>query len=539
MSFTGRGSASSAPLGTCKLKSGSGCGLMADDIDQYTPLQALRGEFNISEWKPPGPKSLAYTQSTALIRAMAGPVGCAKTTTAEINEVFCAIKSPQCLDGVRRYSCLTIRDTYRQLYKTAIATWNAWFPQTVGKWSGGQDRPAEHRLLFIDDYGPVEFTMMFAAIPDQDIRDWLDGFEVSSIFMNAATSLPAELLRYGASRIGRYPAQRLLPKGYKIDKHIAMDLNKSDVDSWLYEMLVLNLNRDTTDFFDFPGGLDPDAENIKNLNPTYYQDMLRLNPKWWVDIYVNNRWGPSRDGRPVFDTFRQNRHVANGDFDALEDLPLMIGLDAGTLTGGRPSAVFFQVTPFGRARVVDELYLGRCGPTRFFNALIERLSQPHLAPAAHDIRAWCDPSAFGGADEESGELTWVQVGEEALGITIEMPESNELENFRLETIRILLGIAEGDELGLVLSPRCKILIKGFNSGYFYEIKQLAAGVKEDPKPKKNDCSHPMDALGHGLTGHFGKAFVEGAVRHRLDPSRTQHGAWSAPGFSANFDLFGS
>ncbi|MEO0606611.1 MAG: hypothetical protein AAFY82_00160 [Pseudomonadota bacterium] len=510
---------------------------MADDLDDYRPLEELAGDFNITGWQPPGPKSLAYLSSSGLVRALAGPYGCGKTTTVFIGEVFNAMRSPICLDGVRRYSLLTTRDSYRQLYKTAISTWHQWFPPTVGVWSGGQDRPAEHKLKFVDDHGPVEFTHQFAALPDMDIRDWLDGFEVSAIFMNAATSQPKEVMSFGLGRIGRYPRQALLPPGYKIDKHVAMDLNKSDVDHWIYDTLEAARDRDVVDFIDLPGGMEKGAENLQNLTPGYYEDMARANPDWWVRIYVHNRWGPSRHGNPVYDTFRQNRHVANGDLDALPELELYIGLDAGTEVGGRPAAVFFQVTPFGRARVIDELYLGRCGPSRFFEAMLRKLEEPHLREANTRMRAWCDPSAFGGADTESGEMTWVEVGEAALGIPILPAESNELEGFRLETVRILLREAEGDEQGLILSPRCVILIKGFNSAYAYEIKEIAGVKREDPKPKKNEVSHPHDALQHGVTGFFGKSFVENAVRRRrLNPDDARIGE-RQHGFQMDFDLF--
>jgi hypothetical protein len=291
------------------------------------------------------------------------------------------------------------------------------------------------------------------------------------------------------------------------------------------------------DFIDLPGGMDPGAENVGNLTPGYYQAMIKANPEWWVNIYVHNRWGPSRHGRPVYDTFRQDRHVARHDFDADPSLDLCIGLDAGTETGGRPAAVIFQVTPFGRVRILDELYLGRCGPSKFFEALLGLLDQKHLRAAAHRLRIWCDPSAFGGGDKESGEATWVEMGEEALGVQIDPPESNELEGFRLETVRILLREAEGDEQGIVFSPRCGLLIKGMNSGYCYEIREIAGKRTEDPKPKKNDASHPQDALGHGLTGFFGRAFVTNATRRRIDPERQGARGLSTPGFTADFDLF--
>lgn len=511
---------------------------MVDNVDEYRPLGELAAENDITKWMPPGPLSLEYMGLQTPIRALAGPYGCGKTTTVFISEVMNGMKSPICLDGVRRYSLLTVRDSYRQLYKTAIRTWHEWFKPTAGEWSGGQDRPAEHKLKFQDEYGPVEFTNQFAAIPDMDIRDWLDGYEISAIFMNAATSIPREVLTFGTGRIGRHPRQQLLPKGYKIDKHVAMDLNKADVDNWLYDLLEATRDPRIVGFVDLPGGMDPGAENLENLTPGYYSDMVAANPDWWNNIYVHNRWGPSRHGRPVYDTFRQHRHVAREDFEARSDLELLIGFDAGTLNGGRPSAVFGQVTPSGRVRIIDELYLGRCGPTRFFEAVLRKLEEPHLRAANMRIRAWCDPSAFGGADHESGEKTWVEIGEAALGIVIEPTESNELEGFRLETVRILLRESEGDEQGLLISPRCVILIKGFNSGYCYEIKEIAGVKKEDPTPKKNEVSHPHDSLQYLVTGFFGKVFVENAMRRRrLDP-RDGEFERRQSGFSLNFDPLG-
>src|SRR5689334_24455296 len=78
--------------------------------------------------RPPSSPLVPYTtlfrSSTALIRGLLGPLGSGKTTTCLVGQVEAAIKAPRCLDGVRRWRVLAIRDNYRQLYKTLIPSWH-------------------------------------------------------------------------------------------------------------------------------------------------------------------------------------------------------------------------------------------------------------------------------------------------------------------------------------------------------------------------------------------------------------------------------
>lgn len=513
---------------------------MVDNIHEYQRIdQFLEGtELTAATWKAPGPMSLAYVKSDNIIRGMIGPNGCGKTTTMEMGEVFCAIRAPMCRDGVRRYRTLFLRDTLRQLYRTTISTWNSIFPQTAGQWSGGQDRPAEHKLKLVDDYGPIELEALFSAIPDTSIRDWYDGFEPTSICANGVNAMPEDVFTFGLGRIGRFPKKALLVPGFDNEKHFGFDMNKADVDHWCYETFINRMDPAFMTILDFPGGMDPNAENRENLPSNYYEDMIRVNAarQWYIDIFVHNKWGASRSGTAVYPDYDDRRHLAREDRVADPGLELCLGLDAGTVVGGRPSAVFFQVGADARVIVLDELYLGRSGPTPFFEALLARLDMPHLRPASSRLRAWCDPSAFYGADKESGEMTWVDKGEMALGITIEEPESNELEGFRLETVRVLLNKRTEGVEAFSIDPRCKRLRGGFNSGYRYKRTIMASGVKEDPKPEKNDWSHPHDALQHGLTGYFGRSLVIESGRARS--ARHEAGGAGAPRpFTLDFDPF--
>ncbi|MCI5045622.1 MAG: hypothetical protein MRY72_13075 [Aquisalinus sp.] len=513
---------------------------MVDNIDDYQKLGEITEGWDITSWQSPGPVSSAFLASTALIRVLIGPKGSGKTSTCEIAEVLNAMAMPRCFDGVRRYRTLTVRDTYRELYQTAIQSWQDWFPPNVGNWSGGQDRPAEHELKFIDDYGPVEFVMEFAALPDTGIEKWFDGKQMTGMFMNGAPSMKREILQYGLSRVGRFPPAKSLPVDYRdlINdeiKHVSMDANKTDVDHWFYDLCVTNVPLDA-EIFDMPGGYDDDAENLAHLNGgrRYYDAMARNNPKWLVDIEVHNKWGPSRDGVPIYSRYNDRDHLLPNDIDVIPELDLLIGLDAGTLSGGRPSAVFGQVTPLGQAVSIDELYLGRCGPTRFFEALLGKLKVSHLRNF-RNLRVWADPSAFVGADREGGEQTWVDIGEQALGVAIQAPESNELENFRLETKRVLLRTSidepgiQGTRYRYLVCPRCKYIRKGNNSGYRYKLDPKG---QEQAKPEKNESSHPQDGEQYFHTGYFGRDLVRQSVS-----SRAQQGWGGTQNFGSNFDVF--
>src|SRR5690348_8970953 len=123
---------------------------MVDNVDQYRPLDELVSGLDLRTWKSPGPVSSAYMKSEALIRGLLGPFGSGKTTTLMVNEVFSAIRAPRCVDGVRRWRHTLIRDTIRQLYKTAVPSWQDLFKPPDGDWSGSHDRPAEHKLKFVD-----------------------------------------------------------------------------------------------------------------------------------------------------------------------------------------------------------------------------------------------------------------------------------------------------------------------------------------------------------------------------------------------------
>jgi hypothetical protein len=65
---------------------------------------------------------------------------------------------------------------------------------------------------------------------------------------------------------------------------------------------------------------------------------------------------------------------------------------------------------------------------------------------------------------------------------------------RREAVAGFLNAGEPGAPGLVLSPSCRLLRKGFLSGYRYERVQVAGDERYKDAPVKNMYSHIHDAL---------------------------------------------
>jgi hypothetical protein len=441
-----------------------------------------------------GPVSEAFLNSSAFVEVLVGPFGSGKTTTCVFKCWRMAVQAPIGLDGWRRVKGVAVRDTYPELYRTLIPTWLAWFLPSEGEWTGGSNRPAKHVLKFSDKFGPIELTMDFVAIGDQRPDKALDGYEPTFAWLNGLSGMSPDVLTYMVGRVGRFPALRTLPAGSDVPARIIADTNATDVDHWIFEKLVQNTPEGTRIFM-LPGGRSPSAENIANLPVGYYDRQVKQNADkpWWVKIFVDNQWGPSRDGDPVYLAYQDHLHRSESPLEVLNS-DLFLGIDAGTATGGQPAAVLAQRRSDGQLRVLLEAFYGRCGPTEFARRL--RQDMALRIGARLPSRAWFDPSASFGV--ETGELGFVaKVGEVLQVPMTEAPGGNEL-SLRIDGVAgLLTHLIDGQHPGLLLDPSCMTLRKGFVSHYRHRIS--SAG-KRDPRPEKNEYSHLQDALQYVVLG---------------------------------------
>lgn len=467
-------------------------------------------------YAPPGPVAAQFLASTAFTRAIMGPVGSGKTGACLMDMLYRARRqAPHPSDGVRRTRFAVIRDTYRQLEKTTIKSWHHWVPQDLGHWVGGSGgTPASHTVRFaMPDGTTVEMTVEFIGLGDNSVANVMPGWEGTGAYLNEADKLAREVLTYVRGRVGRYPAVDAA-NGFAgaTWRGVWMDFNAPDTEHWLYDVLVENPDP-TTEFFIQPGGMqrvgggyavNPAAENLRNLVPGYYEQQISGQPEWYIRRMVLNQWGASRDGEPVYPEYVDELHCAQEPIEPIRSLPLELGADAG-LT---PGLVLGQRTPWGQWRIYDELVAPPTGmgARRFGAALNQLLAERYAAWHSRDqrafgepsrISAWGDPAA--NARASTDEQTWLQVMQAETGIPFRPAPTNSL-TLRLEAVRRPLTRLIDGQPGLLISPRCKILRKGFNSGYRLKRLHIAGSERFADEPEKNAFSHVHDGLQYVLVG---------------------------------------
>lgn len=464
------------------------------------------------EWSPPGPVAAAFMQDMAPISAIMGPVGSGKTTAALMKIVRNArLQRPSPRDGVRRFRQLVIRDTFVNIQRTIFPSWFAIFPRDAGEFVGGP--PAVHRLQFDDGEGPIHLQVDFMGLGDDTIENLLRGYEMTGFYANEADLLSYGTIDFLFSRTGRYPSAL---DGGSIWRGGWLDFNAPEQDHWLYQLLIDGEIPESdpvqlAEGFSFhvqPGGMDPRAENRRNLPADYYERMLGTMPEWRARRLVHNQWGYSRDGKPVYPEFRDAVHVSPVPLEPAQGLPIGIGCDAG----GTPAATFGQFLPSGQFRVLDEIVTGPgTGPKRFGQMILDKVSARFRG---HELFGWVDPSAAFGGDHTGTDRDWLTTLQQTTKVRFRAAPTNS-PAMRQEAMRTPLARMVEGTPGFLLCPRCKSLRKALNSGYHYRrIKVAGATGRFDDKPAKNEWSHIAESAEYLALGGPGGLRAVMGMRQR-------------------------
>ncbi|BAI73187.1 hypothetical protein AZL_025490 [Azospirillum sp. B510] len=461
----------------------------------------MSGGLSLS-FSPPGPVSAAFMADRSYIAGIMGPIGSAKTSTALMKILAHAVEQPE-HRGVRYSRFAVIRDTYRRMGATTLRSWHKRVPRDFGKFSdGGMNAPSIHHLRFlINDRSTVDCEVMFSAVGDADVEDFCRGFEVTGGYLNEADLLAPELLVHFPGRCGRYPDNTM---GGCVWRGLWLDFNAPDTESHLYRDFV-EAPKPGYRLFIQPSGLGANAENVENLpgGAEYYRVEASGKPDWWVRRFVLNQWGYSREGKPVYPEWNDVLHVSARDLEPIPGVPLVIGADAG-LT---PAATIGQQTAAGQWRVLDEL-VHEGGAIGFSDRLNALLGSRY---PGFDAVGWCDPAAAARASTD--ERSWLDIVRARTKLRWEKAPSNAL-SARLEAVRLPLTRLIDGQPGFLLSPRCKVVRKGFNAGYRFKRIRAGGGDHFTDEPEKNAFSHPHDAVQYMCLGGGGYGALLGRDRAR-------------------------
>ena len=458
-------------------------------------------------YKPDGDVIKQFMKDTSFFRGLRGPVGSGKSVSCCIEILRRALEQKPSEDGIKRSRWAVIRNTNPQLKTTTIKTWLDWFPEeTWGKFTWSV--PYTHKIK----KGDLELEVIFLALDrPEDVKKLLS-LELTGVWINEAREIPKSIVDACTMRVGRYPSMR---DGGPTWYGVICDTNPPDTDHW-WSILAgetvipdyitkqeakMLVKPDNWRFFNQPPAMleqyddrgelntyndNTNKENGKNLTKNYYENIIRGKTKSWIDVYVLNKLGQVEDGKPVYEMFNRDVHIAKSDIAIVPQAPVYVGIDFG-LT---PACVFGQKLR-GRWLIIDELVAEDMGILRFSDLMKSKMAE--YLP--RDFTIFGDPA--GDHRAQTDESTPFQILK-GRGIMARPTHSNDV-SLRLESVNATLQRMIDGESGLLIDPKCVNIIKGFDGGYHYRRMQVS-GERYDEKPNKNRFSHIHDALQYMLLG---------------------------------------
>ena len=453
--------------------------------------------MTVVNYLPAGPVVKSFHKSNAFVRGLMGPIGSGKSTACTIELLRRAQLQEPAPDGIRYSRWAIIRNSFPELRSTTLKTWEAWAPITMGKFVS--DSPIVHHFKT----GEIDAEFLFMAMDKPEDARKLLGIELTGAWVNEAREIQKGVIDMLSGRIGRYPSG---PKGGCTWSGIIMDTNPPDTESWWYRYAEID-TPDGWEFFRQPSGLSEDAENLNWLLQTaktrtlplndperlakgrmYYERYSAGKDPDAVKVYVHGEYGLVTEGQPVYPNYRDATHCS--PIEPMEDVPIMIGADFG-LT---PAAVIAQHAPDGRWFLIDEFVTEDVGVIRFAEQLKSYISTKY---PDYPVSGWGDPA--GNQRAFSDERTALEIMQSITGWSWRpAPGNNEL-GIRIEVVRAALNRMVDGNPGVVVSPNCPVLRKGFAGGYCRKFIKTGDGQLHE-QPSKNKYSHPHDALQYVFLG---------------------------------------
>lgn len=471
----------------------------------------------IIQYSPAGPTVAAFHRSHAFVRGIMGPIGSGKSTACVLEILRRAQAQLPGPDGKRRSRWAIVRNSYPELKTTTLKTWGEWCPPQFGRLT--MDSPIRHHVVTKE----LDMEVFFMALDrDEDVRKLLS-LELTGAWINEAREVPKAILDALTGRVGRYPA---MIQGGATWSGITMDTNPPDDQSWWYNAAECETPHGW-EFFHQPGADTAEAENLLNLPGDYYSRLIPGKDEDWIKVYVKGEYGFLIEGKPVYPMYRDRFHAAKEVLEASPALPILIGADFG-LT---PAAVLTQHMANGQWRIIDEYITDSCGVIRFAELVLQYCADNYpkhalilpkdflMKGSARPIQGFGDPA--GNVRGQNDEKTAIDIMKEYTAWPWKTAPTNDF-TMRREVVVAALNRAIDGEPGILVSPKAKMIRKGFSSGYHYKFIRSANGSMSQvhETPAKNEYSHPHDGLQYVLLGG-GEA---GVVMRKQNRSAASGGA---------------
>lgn len=466
--------------------------------------QSLGVEYSAED----NPTLSDFHMDDSFLRAIMGPVGSGKSVACSIEILRRSIEQEPNVHGIRRTKWAVVRNTYRELRDTTMATFHEWVPDELGRM-----RPSLHQFdidFWLPDGTHVFSEVLFRALDTPADLAKLLSLEVTGAWFNEAREILWGAIDLMQTRVGRFPKLKYPDVGPTWNG-IWIDTNPPDTDSKFYTIFE-EIKPEGYKLYRQPSGVSTEAENTSNLIPNYYDRLTIGKSDDWVDVYVNAEYGFVSDGKPVFPEYSDQVHCKDVDFVPDPSIEIVIGIDFG-LT---PAATIGQQTRTGKWVIFDELVTEDMGAQRFGKLLNQKINSHY---SNYTVRIFGDPAGMNRS--ETDEQTPFQILRNCGILAMKAPTNDQL--VRFEAIRSCLTRMDSSaEPGFVVLPQAKFLRKSLRGGYCYKRMMVSGKDRYIDKPDKNSIySHVNDSLQYLLCGAGeGRKVVSGNNYYHGDLSRS-------------------
>lgn len=440
----------------------------------------------------PTPTGDRFHNSKAFNKVVMGPVGGGKSTAALMDLVKRAVEQEP-FRGVRRTKMGILRNTTAQLKSTIKPLIDTWLGvmtnNTMGKWRL-TDNTFEAKFRLPD--GTVvhsELVLLAADTPD-DVRRLLS-LELSAGWAEEGREIDREVFEGFQGRVARYPSRAAGGVTYP---GTIVSTNPPPVGGYWHEM-ISNPPSNTEVFIQPPallddGSINPEAENLENLDPDYYDNLIAGKTEEWINVYLKNLFGAGNMGQPLYKaSFKKSFHVAKSPLMLVSGSinPLIIGMDNGL----QAAAVIGQQDMRGRVNVLGEAYVPE-DETMGVESFLDKLLIPKLTllfpqfPRDKMIVV-LDPACYqrSQVDERTISMAVSQRGFSTAKASTNDPER------RVQAVEGLMTRQIDGEAALLIDPECTHLIQALEWGHRWKKSSSGATTQT---AEKNHFSHIGDAF---------------------------------------------
>lgn len=465
------------------------------------------------DYRPP-PTVQRFMLDDSLVRMVVGPVGSGKSMGMIMEMLRRACMQTPTPEGVRYTRFALIRNTLQQLRQTVLTDVQQYLGPIVKLFV--TDSTIQIRTTLPDGSRVHSDWVMIPLDTKEDQRRLLS-MQLTGAWINEAREVPIDVVSALLGRLGRYPSKI---QGGPTWFGLIMDTNPWSTDSAYHDRFLLNPDPKWA-LFHQPSGIGPDAENIENLPPGYYDNLAGDRDLDWVAVHVESQWGVSNAGQAVFrKSFDARVHVKDMQIVVNPHRPLVIGLDFGRT----PCAVIGQTDSYGRALIFKEVVTEGMG---LIQMVEEHLKPVLMAEPFAGRRAFIVGDPAGIQKSQVTEETPFDVLKSQGFLAMPAPTNNL--DPRLTAVERLFRANIMGEPGLQINRAgCPTLITALGNKYRFRKKR--DGQVEDLPEKLHPWSDVADATQYfclGLQANLiGRVMARDARRSSAPPRVINSAGWT-------------